>query len=153
MNYNTYSYNGYNTYREIGVKTASQGKLVVMLYDGAVTNLQSAISLVDESNKVAASNMETFGKHLQKAQDIITELQISLDMEKGGEIAQNLMSLYIYFNKELLGCSLTHDKGKMNFILKLLSELRDSWASVSQSQANGTVKMQSERASTLSITG
>ena len=63
MNYNTYSYNGYNTYREIGVKTASQGKLVVMLYDGAVTNLQSAISLVDESNKVAASNMETFGKY------------------------------------------------------------------------------------------
>ena len=153
MNYNTYSYSGYNTYREIGVKTASQGKLVVMLYDGAVTNLQSALSLVDDSNKVEASSIETFGKHLQKTQDIITELQISLDMEKGGEIAQNLMALYIYFNKELLSCSLTHDKKKMKFILNLLSELRDSWASVSQTQANGTVRMQNERASSLSITG
>ena len=73
-------------------------------------------------------------------------------MEKGGEIAQNLMALYIYFNKELLNCSLSHDKKKMKFILDLLSQLRDSWASVSQTQANGAVKMAGERA-TLSITG
>lgn len=152
MNYNSYSYNGYNTYREIGVKTASQGKLVVMLYEGAVSNLHEAIALIGEENKIQPKNIELFGKHLQKVQDIITELQISLDMEKGGEIAQNLMALYIYFNKELLNCSLSHDKKKMKFILDLLSQLRDSWASASQTQANGTVKMAGER-STLSITG
>ncbi|MBO4387239.1 MAG: flagellar export chaperone FliS [Treponema sp.] len=152
MNYNSYSANGYNTYREIGVKTASQGKLVVMLYEGAVSNLHEAITLVGEENRIEPKNIENFGKHLQKVQDIITELQISLDMEKGGEIAQNLMALYIYFNKELLNCSLSHDKKKMKFILDLLSQLRDSWASVSQTQANGAVKMAGERA-TLSITG
>ena len=98
MNYNSYSYSGYNTYREIGVKTASQGKLVVMLYDGAVSHLCQAIGLVDDSNKILPGNIEEFTGHIQKAQDIITELQVSLNMAEGGEIAKNLMALYIYFN-------------------------------------------------------
>ena len=49
MAYNT---NGYNTYREIGVKTASQGKLVVMLYEGAVNHLEKSISLIGDEGKV-----------------------------------------------------------------------------------------------------
>ena len=46
MAYGSNPYGGYNAYREIGVKTASQGKLVVMLYEGAVNNLEKAMSLI-----------------------------------------------------------------------------------------------------------
>ena len=146
------SNNTYNTYREVGVKTASQGKLVVMLYDGAVSHLQDAMALIAPNGKIAASNIEAFGNHVQKAQDIITELQISLDMEKGGEIAQNLMSLYIYFNKELLTASIRHDKTKLSFVSNMLGELRDSWASAAASQANSAVKMPVDRP-TISVIG
>lgn len=146
------SNNTYNTYREVGVKTASQGKLVVMLYDGAVSHLQDAMALIPPDGKVHASDIENFGKHVQKAQDIITELQISLDMEKGGEIAQNLMALYIYFNKELLNASIRHDKTKLRFISDMLTQLRDSWANAAASQANSAVKMPVDRP-TISVIG
>lgn len=151
MNYNSYG-NGYNTYREVGVKTASQGKLVVMLYQGACSHLEEAIAMIQSDGKILADNIEKFGIHVQKVQDIITELQVSLDMEKGGEIAQNLMSLYIYFNKELLTAGIKHDKVKLEFILNLLNQLRESWETASNTQANNAVKMPVD-SPTISITG
>ena len=80
---------GYAAYQNTNIKTASQGKLVVLLYEAAVKNLKNAESLIDEENKIKPSNMEKFGKFLQKAQAIITELQVSLDMEKGGDLFQS----------------------------------------------------------------
>lgn len=135
MAYNN-PYSGYNAYKSVGVKTASQGKLVVMLYEGAVSHLEKAIALIEDDNKIPAGQIENFGNHLQKVMDIITELEVSLDMEKGGEIAKNLMALYIYFNKEILDASISHDKKKLSSIKKLLSELHESWESAAASTAN-----------------
>lgn len=136
-NANGYGYgNGYNTYREVGVKTASQGKLVVMLYEAACKNLEDALTLVDDDNKIKANNIESFGNHIQKTSDIITELQVSLDMDRGGNIAKDLMSLYIFFNNQLLNCSITHDKSKVSFVYKMLSELKESWIVAANSTAN-----------------
>lgn len=142
---------GYAAYQNTNIKTASQGKLVVLLYEAAVKNLNNAITLVDEENKILPSNVEKFGKFIQKTQSIITELQVSLDMEKGGEIAKNLMSLYIYFNQELLNISITHDKNKLSFIAKELNELLGAWRVASNSTANAPASNQS--ASTLNIQG
>lgn len=149
MGYNT---NGYNAYRETGVKTASQGKLVVMLYEEAVRQLGKAISLVNPDNTIDPKQIENFGNALQKVGDIITELQVSLDLEKGGEIAKNLMSLYVYFNKEILAATLSHDKKKLSFILDMLTQLRDSWIVAANSNANLETKMPPDRPS-LNITG
>lgn len=152
MAYNSNPYGGYNTYKQVGVKTASQGKLVVMLYEGAVANLEKAIALVGENSKIEANSIESFGNHLQKVMDIITELQVSLDMEKGGDIAKNLMALYIYFNKELLDASISHDRQKLLSVKKMLSDLQESWAHAASSQANTTVSPPEAR-STLNIQG
>jgi flagellar protein FliS len=149
MAYNT---NGYNAYRETGVKTASQGKLVVMLYEEAVRQLEKAISMVKEGNSLEPQSIENFGNALQKVEDIITELQVSLDLEKGGEIAKNLMALYIYFNKELLSVTISHDKKKLSFILDMMSQLRDSWITAASSTANTETKLTGDRP-TLNITG
>ena len=96
MAFGANAYGGYNTYKQVGVKTASQGKLVVMLYEGAISNLEKAMALVDDEKKIQPKNIEAYGNYLQKVMDIITELQVSLDMAKGGEIASNLLSLYIF---------------------------------------------------------
>ncbi len=151
MAYNN-PYGGYNAYRQTGIKTASQGQLIVMLYEAAVSNLEKAINLIDEQNKIAPGNIESFGKCTQKVQDIITELQVSLDMEKGGEIAQNLMSLYVYFNKVLLDSTLTHNRKNLNEVLKMLTELKDSWSVAAQSTANTQTQVPPDRP-TLNITG
>ncbi len=118
----------YGAYRDTGVKTSSQGKLVVMLYDEAIRQLSYAVSYLMSGNKIEAQNIEQFSKHIMKVQEIVTELMISLDMEAGGDISKNLMSLYIYFNQELLNISISHDRTKITFIQDMLMQLRDAWA-------------------------
>ena len=106
--------NPYAAYQNTAVKTASQGKLVVMLYETAVKQLAAAIKCFDEkTGKVPANTIETYSNHIMKTQEIINELQVSLDMDKGGQIAQNLMSLYVYFNRELMDANINKDKEKI----------------------------------------
>lgn len=128
--------NVYNAYQRANVGNASQGRLIVLLYEGAIKQLTSALALFNENDKIKPGNIEQFSIHLQKAQSIITELEVSLDMEKGGEIAKNLMSLYLYFNEELSNTVINHDKSKIQFVIKMLNELAASWKMIANSTAN-----------------
>ena len=80
--------NAYAAYQNTGIKTASQGKLIVLLYEGAVKNLTAAGNCFGADGKIEAKDIGKFGSYIMKAQDIISELQVSLDMEKGGQIAE-----------------------------------------------------------------
>ena len=142
--------NAYAAYQKNNVNTASQGRLVVLLYEGAVKHLKSAIALFDAENKLKPGDIEQFGIHLQKTQAIITELQVSLDMEKGGDIARNLMSLYLYFNEEIMDATIKQNKEKLQFILKMVNELADSWRVIANSTANAPA---AKVANTLNIVG
>ena len=136
--------NAYAAYQKTNVNTASQGRLVVLLYEGAVKHLKAALNLFDVNDKLKAGDIEQFGIHLQKTQAIITELQVSLDMEKGGDIARNLMSLYVYFNEELMDATISHNKQKIEFVLSKVDELADAWRSIANSTANApAAKVQS----------
>jgi flagellar protein FliS len=125
----------FTAYRETGVKTASKGRLIVMLYDGAVKELTSALARIREDGHVNIRELDKFNASCLKAQEIITELMVSLDMEAGGEIAGNLMALYIFFNQELLQANIHRDRQKITAVLKMMSTLRDSWVTAaSQTQ-------------------
>ncbi|MCK9170330.1 MAG: flagellar export chaperone FliS [Treponema sp.] len=126
----------YNAYKSTNVRTASQGHLVVLLYEEAVRQLTTASGLFETDETISAQHIELFNKCLQKSQAIITELQVSLNMEKGGEIARNLMSLYVYFNNELMSANINHNKEKVDFILTMMKQLTDSWRQVASSTAN-----------------
>ena len=128
--------NAYTAYQRTNVNTASQGRLVVLLYEGAIKHLNGAITLFGVNDKLKPSDIEQFGLHIQKARAIITELQVTLDMEKGGEIARNLMSLYLYFNEELLDANINKNKTKLQFIAKMMNELAESWRIIANSTAN-----------------
>lgn len=124
--------NPYNAYVKTGISTASQGRLVVLLYEGAVKQLAMATSYFEADNSMKAGNIEAFGKAISKARSIITELQVSLDLEKGGEIAKNLMSLYIFFNEELMSASIARDKAKIESVHKMMKDLLGSWKSIAE---------------------
>jgi flagellar secretion chaperone FliS len=126
----------YNAYRTTNVRTASQGQLIVLLYEGAVRQLSTAAGLFEPDGQIKAPNIEKYNDCLQKVQSIITELQVSLDMDKGGEISRNLMSLYIYFNTELIQASINKDKKKVDFVMNMMSQLTDSWRQAATSTAN-----------------
>lgn len=125
----------YSTYKKAQVTTASQGHLVVLLYEGAVKNLNKALSYFD-GNELAVKDIEPFSKAIQKTQSIIGELQVSLNMEVGGDISKNLMALYIYFNNELMDANIKHDKTKLTTIRDMISDMTDAWRKASMTAAN-----------------
>lgn len=125
-----------SAYKDATVSTASQGQLIVLLYDAAIKNLDKAISLVDESGKIEPNNTELYGTLLKKTQAIVSELQISLDMEKGEEIAKNLMAIYVYFNREILAATMNHDTATLKNVRDLMDKLLASWKAVASSNAN-----------------
>ena len=124
--------NAISTYRETRVKTASQGQLIIMLYDEAVKQLDLGLDLMSMNNgeKKIPENIEKTSKAILKAQEIITELTVSLDFEQGGEIAKSLFSLYTWFNKELLESNISHDIRRITQVRNQLSELRSAWAEI-----------------------
>lgn len=142
--------NAYNAYQKTNINTASQGKLVVLLYEGAVKQLSLAVNYFEADGRILPNNIEKFGNAIQKAEAIISELEVSLDMKKGGEIAKNLMSLYLYFNEELVQANINKDKNRILTILGMLKDLTESWRTISSSTANAGA-MQTE--SVLNIQG
>jgi flagellar secretion chaperone FliS len=117
-----------DSYKETQIKTATPGKLIVMLYDGAVKFINLAL---DQITKKYAGYDKVSG-YIIKTQDIVTELMVSLDFEKGGQIAKNLFGLYLYMNRRLIEANIQKDPGILTEVKKLLTELRAAWLTASQ---------------------
>ncbi|MDR0877677.1 MAG: flagellar export chaperone FliS [Treponema sp.] len=124
--------NALSAYRETRIKTASQGQLVIMLYDEAVKHLDRGLELlgVSTSDKVDPGKIEKISKSILKTQEIITELMVSLDFDQGGDIAKNLFSLYTWFNQELLEANVKQDARRITIIRNMVNELRGAWAEI-----------------------
>jgi len=71
--------------------------------------------------------LDSVSNALLKAQDLVTELMVSLDFERGGEIAQGLFSLYMYFNQQLVDANVKKSAEPLVSIRTMLSELRAAW--------------------------
>ena len=124
--------NAISTYRETRVKTASQAQLIVMLYEEVVKNLDRALELLAENTEGRQNpgNIEKITRVILKAQEIITELSVSLDFDEGGDIAKNLFSLYTWFNRELLEANISHDIVRISAVRNQLSELKSAWVEI-----------------------
>jgi len=134
--------NAISSYRETRVKTASQGQLIIMLYDETVKSLDRALELLvlNAEGKKDPGNIEKISKSIVKAQEIITELTVSLDFDQGGEIAKSLFSLYTWFNKELLESNISQDTRRITAVRNQLSELRSAWAEIAAKTPETTGK-------------
>jgi flagellar protein FliS len=124
--------NGLSTYRETRIKTASQGQLIIMLYDETVKQLDQALESLksNSSGKKDPGKIEQISKAILKTQEIITELMVSLDFDQGGDIANNLFSLYTWFNKELLEANISQDLRRITTVRNMLNELRGAWSEI-----------------------
>jgi len=120
------------TYKETKIKTASQGQLIIMLYDEAARQLTMAIEMLEQKNenKKIHDKIEKINKAIMKAEEIITELMVSLDFDQGGEVAKNLFALYSWFNKELLEAGISQDVDRIKNVRNMFGELQDSWKKI-----------------------
>jgi flagellar protein FliS len=125
-------------YRETRVKTASPGQLVVMLYDEAIKQCDIAVDLLGGGHKPKPERIERINAALGKVQDIVTELMASLDFDQGGEIAQDLFALYVWFGREILESNISKDASKIKSVRSMLGELRGAWAEVASKSQGGS---------------
>lgn len=118
-------------YRQTRVKTASQGQLIVMLYDEGLKQLKTA----EKGLEMTQPKLDLVHNAIVKSQDIITELMVSLDFEKGGDIAQNLFHLYMFFNQRLIDANMAKDPKGIREVHDLMADLRDAWAAIEKTDS------------------
>jgi len=123
------------SYKTVAVDTASPGRLILMLFDGAL-RFMSAAELGFE-NTCARTRQETVHNNLIRAQDIIHELQRSLNLKQGGEFAANLFRLYDFMNTKLMEANMKKEPENIRIVARLLGEIRDAWEQMLREQGSG----------------
>jgi flagellar protein FliS len=111
-------------YLSTHIATTDQGQLLLMLYDGALKFLAQA------REKILARDMAGKGMLISRAIDIVNELASSLNMEKGGNLADNLNNLYFLCTARLLQANATLDLEQLDSVVKILTGLRSAYAQI-----------------------
>jgi flagellar protein FliS len=120
----TYVGNQTTAYRQQAILTAPPGRLVVMLYDGCLRFLfQSAHALREGDRATSLARM-------RRAEAIIDELTVTLDHERGGDIAGRLQGIYMFCRDHLREAWRDNDADKIDHVSALLGELREAWAEI-----------------------
>lgn len=112
---------GLGQYKKTSIGTASKEQILLMLYQSAIKNCRKAIEAV-EANDVALK-----GEHIGKLQDIVIELNNSLDFKIGGDIANELSSLYDYIIFASTKANINIDKEPLEGCLSVLETLHSGW--------------------------
>lgn len=109
----------YANYKKTSVEAASPGRLLLMLYDGAVKD-------IDMSKKAIENNdMKTAHEQIVKAQNIVLELISTLNMDY--EISKSLFSLYEYLHYQLVQANIKKDISMLDEVRSFLLELKETW--------------------------
>jgi flagellar protein FliS len=118
---------GLGAYKKTSVQTASKEQVLLMLYQAAIKNCKKAIEAIE------AREVGRKGEFIGKLQDIIIELNNSLDHEVGGEISKELSSLYDYMIYSSTQANIKIDKEPLLGVLNVLNTLYDGWSSAVKS--------------------
>ncbi|OZI12743.1 flagellar export chaperone FliS [Bacillaceae bacterium SAS-127] len=116
--------NPYQTYSNNSVTTASPGELTLMLYNGCLKFIAQAKKAIE------AKNIEAKNTNIQKAQAIIQELMVTLNMEVA--MSENLLPLYDYLNRRLMEANVKNDLAILEEVEGFVTEFRDTWKEVIQ---------------------
>ncbi|SCY07471.1 flagellar protein FliS [Nitrosospira sp. Nl5] len=127
---------GANAYARVGLETgvvaANPHKLILMLFEGAKVAL--SLALIHMKN----GEITAKGQAISKAITIISSgLRASLDVEAGGELAQQLSALYEYMSRRLLLANLHGKPEYIEEVARLLGELSEAWEAIGSSTPPG----------------
>lgn len=111
--------NPYQSYQQNSVNTASPGELTLMLYNGCLKFIKLAKKAISEKN------IEEKNTNLLKAQKIIQEFMVTLNMDV--PVSKNMMSLYDYILRRLIEANTKNDLTILDEVEGLVTEFRDTW--------------------------
>lgn len=107
-----------------GVESANPHQLTTMLFDGALSRIASARGHM-QRHEVAAK-----GEAISRSIGILSGLRVSLDFERGGELAERLDALYDYMGRRLVHSNAHDDVAALDEVAGLLRPIRDAWAQI-----------------------
>jgi flagellar protein FliS len=108
-------------YRNDAVRSAPPEKLLLMLYDGAIRNLNMALKKLESGDRAG------FSLHLGKGQAIVAELMNSLDSKAAGEIGKNLEKLYMFIIDRLIDSNLKCKGKGIDESIHVMKTLKEGW--------------------------
>ena len=115
-----------HSYRQTETESRTPLELVVMLYDGALRHIAAARAAVVGGDVPAGT------RAISRALAIVSELQNTLDLERGGRVAESLDELYRYVTSRLVDASFRRDIHGLDESARLLKPLRDAWSTIAQ---------------------
>jgi flagellar secretion chaperone FliS len=116
--------NPYQSYQQNAINTASPGELTLMLYNGCLKFIHIAKVGITEKD------IEKKNSNLQRAQNIIQELMVTLNTEL--EVAKNMMALYDYLYRRLIEANIKSDLAILEEVEEFVTDFRDTWKQVIQ---------------------
>ena len=122
------------SYRTIATQTAPPGHLVLMLYEGAIRFLEQALAGFEHEDPLEFN--VTINNNVLRAQEILIELDHSLDLPQGGDLALTLRRLYDYMNRQLTLSNTRKSPEGIHDTIKRLSVLRDAWSEMLRQQSS-----------------
>ncbi len=123
-----YLSNDSTAYQQTAVTTSSNTQLLVMLYEGAIRFLREAISAIEQKN------VDVKAKACDRALAIVQHLHLSLDMERGQNIAAELEQLYSFVISKILDGSRQLSAKELDEAIRVLDILRTAWAELAQKE-------------------
>lgn len=109
---------------DAGVQGANAHRLTLMLFDGFLERVAQAKGAIQQRD------IELRGKKINDASSILLGLRDSLDLERGGELAQNLDALYDYIQRILLQAHLKADEDLLDECGRLMSQVASGWRDI-----------------------
>jgi flagellar protein FliS len=119
-----YGKNAYQQYQNIQVTTVDKGRLLLMMYEGAIKFLKQSRAGLE------ANDLVKFCRFLSKSQAIIAELMNTLDFEKGGQIARDLERLYDFMLFYLTEANLERDGEKVTKVIGLVETVYSAYKEI-----------------------
>ncbi|MER2261220.1 MAG: flagellar export chaperone FliS [Psychrobacillus sp.] len=116
--------NPYQAYQQNSVTQSSPGELTLMLYNGCLKFLNQA------KKGIEAKDIELKNTNIQKAQNILRELMVTLDMSV--PVSKSMLSLYEYMINCLIEANIHNDIAKVEEVVGYTTEFRDTWKQVIQ---------------------
>ena len=125
------NYSNLNQYKKIEVETNDPIKLIIMLFEGAINFTEKAKLRLQENN------MADKGILISKTLAIVSELQGSLNMDRGGEVAGNMDRIYTYIRDRLVEANQKNDQAMLDEVLNHLRVLKSAWEQAQDKLAAG----------------
>lgn len=113
--------NAYNTYKQSSVSYASKEQLLLMLVDGASRFAKIARQAMLDKNISKAH------ENIVKTENIFYELMATLDVQRGGEWAKNLIQVYEFITRRLTDANMTKDVKILDEVIPLIDDIRNTW--------------------------